>query len=199
MAVADTVLVRVVGRFQSQNIVNTFHYEVESQASEQKNLLQNLAILWDTVNGAAWLARMSDAYDLIGTKAFMADGDSVPPGIAPINLSGDVAGDPQESYVCRVVTLYTGNPNHRVRGRVMMSGGAESMFDDTDGSVTDAEVTALGALATLFATDLTGGGDTFTPALYSKAQQRTEPVLKAAARKTPALIRSRRVRQFLIG
>lgn len=199
MAVLDGVLVRVVGRFQDQNVVNVFHYEVDAQGSTQADLLENLAILWDTVNGAAWLARMSDAYELIGTKAFMADGDSVPPGIAPISLSGDVAGDPQESFVCRTISLYTGNPNHRVRGRVMMSGGAESMFDDTDGSVTDAEITALGALATLFETNMVGGGDTFIPIIFNRTTKGHEPIIKATPRKTPSIVRSRRVRQFLIG
>ncbi|GAG73558.1 unnamed protein product, partial [marine sediment metagenome] len=80
MVVDDVAVVRVVGRFQSQNIVNTFHYRLTSVASAPVSVLQNLSITWDADHGAAWLARMSDAYDLIGVKAFVAKGDAVPPG-----------------------------------------------------------------------------------------------------------------------
>ncbi|GAH33162.1 unnamed protein product [marine sediment metagenome] len=199
MIVDDVAVVRVVGRFQNQNVVNTFHYQLTAVASAPVSVLTNLAITWDADHGAAWLARMSDAYELIGVKAFVAKGDAVPPGIVPVSISGDVVGDPQEAFVCRTLTIYTTSVNYRVRGRVMLSGGVESMFNDTDGSVTDTEITALQPLATSLFNDIAVGGDTWRLGTYNKVADTFSDRIALRPRKTPSVVRSRRLRQFMIG
>lgn len=199
MVVGDVAVVRVVGRFQNQNIVNNLHYALTAVVSDPVDVLTNLAITWDADHGAAWLARMSDAYELIGIKAFVAKGDAVPPGIVPVSLSGDVVGDNQEAFVCRTLTIYTSNLNYRVRGRVMLSGGVETMFDDTDGSVTDAEIIALAPLITSLESDIAIGGDIWRLGTYNKTLDVFSDRTILRARKTPSVVRSRRVRQFAIG
>lgn len=199
MVVGDVAVVRVVGRFQNQNIVNTMHYALTAVVSDPTDVLTNLAITWDADHGAAWLARMSDAYELIGIKAFVAKGDAVPPGIVPVSISGDVVGDNQEAFVCRTLTIYTSNLNYRVRGRIMLSGGVETMFNDTDGSVTDAEIIALAPLITSLESDIAIGGDIWRLGTYNKTLDVFSDRTILRARKTPSVVRSRRVRQFSIG
>lgn len=199
MSANDVAVVRVVGRFQDQNISNSFHYVLLSIDPPDNEALQNLATFWYTDIGAAWLARHSDAYELIGVKAFVAKGDASIPGYYNVGVSGDVVGDPQESYVCRTITRYTGNINPRVRGRAQLSGAVETMFDDADGAVTATEVTALAPLITLLDGNITGGGASWFPCLYDKVLDSTNLIILSKARVTPSLIRSRRIRQYSIG
>jgi len=199
MTVGDVAVLRAVGRYQDQNISNNLHYEVVTQTSEEINIWQSLAEIWDAGNTASWLARMIDAYELIGLKVFTAKGDSKVPGIVNVGTAGDVVGDPQESFVCRTITMYTDNANHRVRGRIQLSGAAEAMFNDTDGSVTDAELTALSTLISNLLSPLSSGGDSFKPVIINQTTKVTNDVVEMVPRKTPSVVRSRRVRQFSIG
>lgn len=197
--VGDVCIMRIVGRFQLQNIVNTMHYEVTVQVDDDAVLWGEFLNDWKDANQAAWIARHSDAYTLIGAKAFTVKGDNKPPGDNLEGVAGGVAGDPQEAYVCRTITLYSDNVSSRVRGRVMLSGGAESMFDDTDGSVTDTEVTALNPLALLLRTEVVGASNSYKPVLFDPVLDTTSDLIQAIPRKTPSLIRSRRTKRFLIG
>lgn len=195
----DVALLRVIGRFQDQNIVNTFHYVLLNIDPPDDFALTNLAIAWGTDIGPGWLARHSEAYQLVGIKAFLAKGESAIPGFNPEPFNGDVTGDPQESFVCRTITRYTNDPNPRVRGRTMLSGGVESMFSDTDGSVTDTEITALAPLIALLDGPISASGANWFPCLYNKLADRTSLIQQSVARVTPSVIRSRRIKQFLIG
>lgn len=199
MAAGDVAVLRAVGRFQDQNVVNTFHYEITDQGGPEAAQWQELADEWESTNAAAWLARHSDAYELIGIKVFTIKGDSQPPGFASVRLNGDVVGDPQESFICRTVTLYTDNANHRVRGRLMFSGGDEAMFDDTDGSVTGAEIALLNTLVDGFLTPIAGPDNTYKMVLYNKLLDVINNIIAVRGRITPSVVRSRRIRQFLIG
>lgn len=199
MAIGDVAIVRIIGRFQLQNIVNSMHYEVTAQVSDESQLWDDLLDDWKNTMQAAWLARHSDAYELVGAKAFTVKGANKPPGDNVEGVSGDIAGDPQESFVCRTITFYTDNVSSRVRGRVMLSGGAESMFDDTDGSVTGTEVTALNPLALLLRTEFAGPDNTYKPVVFNPATDTSSDIIQAIPRKTPSVIRSRRIRRFLIG
>ncbi|GAG73552.1 unnamed protein product, partial [marine sediment metagenome] len=91
------------------------------------------------------------------------------------------------------------NANYRVRGRVMLSGGVESMFNDTDGSVTDSEITALQPLATSLFNDIEVGGDVWRLGTWNKTLSTFSDRLALRPRKTPSVVRSRRLRQFMIG
>lgn len=199
MPVGDIAVLRIIGRSQQQNIVNTMHYRVVSQAGEDVDVWDQLCVEWELTNAPLWLARMHDEYELQGIKAFTVKGDAVPPGTAIAALSGDLTGDPQEAFVCRTITLYTDNPNQRVRGRLMLSGGAENMFDDTDGSVTSLEVGLLTVLGTALLFNLTSTDNEYEVVLYDKVLDVVSIPIKARGRLTPSILRSRRVKQFLIG
>lgn len=81
----------------------------------------------------------------------------------------------------------------------MLSGGAESMFDDTDGSVTQAEITALSTMISSLLTPLDLAGDTAKLVLFNPTTDTAVDVIQAIARVTPSVVRSRRIKQFLIG
>lgn len=195
----DVAILRVVGRYQDQNIVNNFHYVLLNIEPPDPFALTNLATFWATDIGPDWLARHSLQYTLVGVKAFIAKGDAAVPGFHNVDLPGEVSGDPQESYVCRTITRYTNDPNPRVRGRAMLSGGTEDMFDDKDGSVTETEILALAPLITLLDAPISGGGANWFPCVYNKVADRTALIDNSVARITPSVIRSRRVKQYLIG
>jgi hypothetical protein len=82
---------------------------------------------------------------------------------------------------------------------MMLSGGTESMFDDTDGSVTPTEIGALSVLIGLLIDPLESGGDKFQLVLYNKTLDVISSLTAIKARVTPSVLRSRRIRQFLIG
>lgn len=199
MAIGDVGVLRVVGKFMDQNVVNTIHYEVTHQSGSDTDMWQTLAAEWELVNEPAWATRHSSSYELTGIKVFTAKGDSSPPGYHPVSTVGGVPGDPQESFICRVITWYTDSPNPRVRGRLMLSGGVESQFDDSDGSVTDTEVGLLTAIGDTLALPLTPTGYTFTPVIFNRTLDTTHTIIKSLGRSTPAVLRSRRFRQYLIG
>lgn len=199
MPTGDIAVVRIIGRFQDQNIVNTMHYRVTNQAGADVDLWDQLCVEWELTNSPLWLARMSDDYVLQGVKAFTVKGDAVPPGTSIIAATGDLTGDPQESFVCRTITFYTDNANPRRRGRLMLSGGVESLFNDSDGSVASVEVGLLTALGTAFLTDLTSTDNTYEMVVFQKNPEVISMPIKARGRLTPSVLRSRRIKQFIIG
>lgn len=199
MAVDDIVGVRVVGRYQSQNIVNTLHYKITAQTATEHEILQLLCAAWDATLSTQWVNRHIDTYELIGIKAFSKTGDNKRPGILDIGDAGAVVGEEVPSPICRVITLYTDSDNYRRHGRVMLSGGAVSMFNTDDGAVTAAEVTALETLADLLIDPITFDEEGVTPVIPPTDLLAVENITAALPRKTPACIRSRRVRGFSIG
>lgn len=199
MPVGDIAVLRIIGRYQDQNIVNTMHYRVTSQAGGDDDLWDQLCVEWELTNGPLWLARMGGTYELQGVKAFTVKGDAVPPGTAIIQTTGDLTGDPQESYVCRTITFYTDNANPRRRGRLMLSGGVESLFNDLDGSVASVEVGLLTILGTAFMVDLTSTDNTYEMVIFQKNPEVISIPIKARGRLTPAVLRSRRIKQFIVG
>lgn len=199
MAVDDIIGIQIHGRYQMQNIVNTIHYKITEQGSTEEHILQNTVDNWHFQNTAGWLARHIDTYSLMGLKAFSVTGDNKRPGIAHIDDPGVVTGTEVPSPVCRVITLYTDSDNYRRRGRVMLSGSETLQFMDADGSVTPAEIVLLQVLGVLLIADVEGGGDIVQPGLKPTELLPFEPFVSQLGRKTPSLIRSRRVRSFGIG
>lgn len=203
MAENDVVGLRITGRFQSQNIVHTLHYQITAQTSDDHEVLQNLCDGWDTKFTSAWVARHCDGYLLIGCKGFGKTGNNKRPGFANIETAGSVVAGEVPSPVCRTITLYTDSDNHWRRGRLMLSGCSEDMFNDNDGGVTDVEQTALLTLAGLLLETITESGDTFQPVLPAGVgvggEYPVENITSYLIRRTPACIRSRRVRGFSVG
>lgn len=199
MAVDDYVGISVVGRYQMQNIVNTMHYKITEQVAGENTILYSLCEAWVTALETPWVARHIDTYTLEGLRAFSKSGSNKRPGILSLGTSGAVVGSEVSSPLCRVITMYTDADNYRKRGRVMLSGCDTTMFNDDDGAVSAAEITALGALEGLLVGDIDNAGDTFSPYLLPVGEDPGESIVSALARKTPALIRSRRVRGFTIG
>lgn len=199
MAAEDIVGIHITGRYQAQNVVNTLHYRVKSQTVDDHVLLQILVAAWDVAMTTAWLARHIDTYELVGLRGFSKSGNNKRPGILAIGDPGVVTGEETPSPVCRVITLYTDSTNYRRHGRVMLSGSDTTMFNTTDGAVTDVEQAALVALGVLLITDVEDGGDVFEPSLPPTATLPVEQLTAALPRKTPSCIRSRRVRAFSVG
>jgi hypothetical protein len=199
MAVDDIVGVRIVGRYQSQNIVNTMHYKITAQDDTEHVILQLLAAEWETALKAYWLDLHNDAYSLMGLRAFSLSGENKRPGIVHIDDAGLLALIGAPSPLCRVITLYTDSTNYRRRGRIMLSGSNTTDFDEADGSVAAGVIGDLEALGLFLIEDLVSEGNTFSPGLAPHGILPFEPFTSVLGRKTPACIRSRRVRGFLIG
>lgn len=202
MAVLDIIGLQIHGRYQNQNIVNTIHYQITEQVSNENDVLQQLVDNWVFINRGAWIGRHIDTYTLMGLKGFSVTGDNKRPGIAHIADAGLVTGTEVPSPVCRVLTLYTNSDNYRRRGRVMLSGSETLQFEDSDGSVTAAEIVLMEVLGASLIVDIDGEGDNAQPGLAPVAGPPALPFeafTSVLGRKTPALIRSRRVRSFGIG
>lgn len=199
VAIGDEVTLRVVGRYQSQNIVNNLTYEIIAQTSAENRVLNSLVGAWDAMVKAAWLLRHIDTYTLVGTKAFNKVGDAKTPSFDTIQEAGGVVGIEVPSPVCRTITLYTESDNFRRRGRVMLSGCDTVMFNVSDGAVTVAEQTALDILGAVLLASIQLDEDSFQPILGSTAVLPKEQITDFKSRPTPSLISSRRIRQFLIG
>lgn len=199
MAMGDIVSLRVVGRYQSQNIVNTLHYRVSLQGADEESVLEQLVDTWDDDVQPAWCSNHIDTYTLIGLKAFNHTGAAKVPAFRVLGVPGGVTGDKVPSPVCRTITLYTQSANYRRRGRVMLSGSEAAMFMATDGAVTNAQIVILQTMATLLFAPLAGAADTFQLCLPAGAAGGSEDIVAALPRVTPSLISSRRVNQFLVG
>lgn len=199
MAVDDYVGVHIVGRYQSQNIVNTLHYKIVAQTCTDHLTLTLLATAWETTFEAAWVARHIDSYTLVGVKAFSLTGANKRPGIMEIGTPGGVVGTEAPSSLARVITMYTDGQNYRKRGRLMLSGCDIAMFDSADGAVSATERTALGTLADMIIDPITQDEESWAPYLPPVGVAEGEAITAALPRKTPGTIRSRRVRGFSIG
>lgn len=199
MAVDDVLSLRVVGRFQSQNIVNTLHYRIAAQTADDKDINSALITAWRADIETAWLARHIDTYELVGLKSFRQSGDFKTPHFTSVGSAGSVVGTEEPAFVCRTITLYTESAKHRRRGRVMLSGTAAAQLETDDGSLTSAEITALEVLGVELVAPLEGGADSFQLCIPANATDPAEDIVDMAARETPSCVTSRRIKQFFVG
>jgi hypothetical protein len=201
MAVNDVCTLRVIGRYQSQNIVNTLHYRIAAQDSGDDEILNQLCIAWEADVQSYWDAVHSNQYNLEGLKAFRKTGTAKVPRIRTIDDPGTVDGTELPSYVCRTITLYTESTNFRRRGRVMLSGSVAEMFEGDDGGVTAAQQVALNSLGDALIDTLTVGDDSFQLCIppTEVPEYPTEDITTAVGRSTPSSVRTRRIRQYLVG
>lgn len=199
MAVDDVCILRIIGRYQSQNIVNTLHWRITSQTLGDNFILDSMLTAWAATWQSDWLNRHIASYSLVGTKAFRKTGAPKTPAFAPVGLPGAVVGEELPSTVCRTITLYSDSPKFRRRGRLMLSGTAVSMLNTDDGAVTSAEIIALAGLQSLCLEAMVNGDDSWELCLPATLVDPVVNVIDAIARSTPASITTRRIRQFLVG
>lgn len=199
MAVDDVIGIQIHGRYQMQNIVNIMHYKITTQTLDDHVILGSLCTQWETQHKTAWLARHIDSYRLMGLKGFSLTGANKRPGLVHIDEAGSIVGEEAPSPICRTITLYTDSDNYRRRGRLMLSGSADAHFHDDDGAVIDAELAFLVILGEALMIDLDTGSNAAEFGLASTALLPFEKITAVQARRTPACIRSRRVRGFSIG
>ncbi len=81
----------------------------------------------------------------------------------------------------------------------MLSGCEAGMFNTTDGAVTATEIASLETMMTTLLTDLVGGGDEFEIGIPAVGSDIWRHIIDSKPRVTPAIVTSRRIRQFLIG
>ena len=199
MADQDVSVLRIVGRYQQQNCVSSLHYIHDAQVASEQDILAALILEWSTTNEIAWLAAHIDTYELVGYKAFRVTGAAKVPAYMNRGTSGAVTGDEVPSNICRTITLYTASANHRRRGRVMLSGSEGTMFLTTDGSLTTAAVALLQTIGDLLDTPLDDGNNEWSLVLPAAGANPVEQVVKSLGRVTPSALKSRRVKQYLIG
>lgn len=202
MAVGNILALKVVGRCQDQNIVNTLHWAVEAQVAAEHEICAQLCEAFANDIQTAWLARHSVDYQLIGYKAHGVLGAAKVPGQKLVDTPGVVTGTTLPASVCRTITVYQTDLPNRHRGRIMLSGTDTLQLDSTDGGVTAAEVVLMQALADLIMAGISDAGDEFSFALWGVDLLENPdalPIAKLVARRTPASVTSRRIRELLIG
>lgn len=199
MAVDDISVLRVVGRYQQQNCVSSFHFQHTVQATDEIDILMELILAFGNDIETAWLAAHIDTYELVGYKAFRVTGAAKVPAYNNRGVNGTVTGTEVPSNVCRTITFYTASANHRRRGRVMLSGSETAMFLEADGSLTSAAVALLQAIGDVLDAGLTTPSDEFVLVLPAAGALPVELVTKSVGRVTPSALKSRRVKQYLIG
>lgn len=202
MGVGDTIALKIVGRLQSQNIVQTLHYKVTAQTVADTAICDELCSAWSTTHQAAFLALISEDYELVGYKAFCVSGATLIPGQAVVGDNGTVVGESLPASVAKTITLYPEDVAMKHRGRFMIPGGTANHFDNDDGGVVAAQITSMQALGNaLVAGCDNGAGDEFQLVIWGDQGGGNEAfdISVAKARRTPANIRSRRIRELLIG
>lgn len=199
MATGDIVTLRAVGRYQDQNIVNTFHYEITDQQAGETEILDTLLTAWENTVEPDWLTAHSTAYTLVGLKAFNHTGAAKTPAFRSVGFLGSRSGTPAANFVCRTITMYTASAKHRRRGRFMLSGTITEDIDANDGSLTDAAIAVLDALGAVLDGAIMHDLNTFVPGIPPTAVDPFEPFTDYKGRETPSSVTSRRIRQFSIG
>ena len=199
MATGDNIQLRVVGRYQDQNIVNNFCYNLENQVTGDQDILEQACIDWDTQMRSAWLAAHHTTYTLVGLKAFRINGTPKTPGFSTIGQPGTRSGTAAPNFVCRTITLYSTSTNFRRRGRAMLSGSIVEDFDVTDGSLTVGAKAVLDTLGALLSNGFAPAVDGYSPILKPNGALPEVPIVDYASRETPSSVTRRRIRQYLIG
>lgn len=199
MAVGDICVLRVLGEYQNQNIVNTLHYRIVTEGSQPEDRLDALCSAWSSALQSIWIAAHIDTYILAATQANLVKGNAIPPGEFLIAAAGLVSGVPSPAINCRTITLYSDSNNHRRRGRVMLSGSDDGDFDPDTGIVVVGAMTLMQAIGDELLEAITPTGDEWVLVLYEKATDTVSDVIKAKARPTMSVVTSRRGRPFNFG
>ena len=199
MSVNNVASLHIVSRFQDQNVVQTLHYEVMEQGSDEEDILQNLCEQWQLTYEAGLQAIVNDDLTIIGYKAFNKVGDATVPGFKDSGNAGSVVATAMPAFINKTLTLYTESTKYRRRGRFSVCGVSETEIGDADGSVTSVARAALLAFGATLITSLTGGGDSWRLVIPATVADPSEPIVGCLARLKPTILKSRRIREYLIG
>jgi len=199
MAISDELTLRIVGRYQSQNIVNTLHYRIVDQTSSDLAICESLVEGWDTAMRTLWCGVHIDTYTLVGLKCFRKTGTAKTPHFKLVTSVGTVAGDEVPSPICRCITLYTADSKSRRRGRIMLSGSEAGMFNTSDGAVSASQISNLETMMATLIQNIDHSSDEFELGIPAANGDSFQAITDSKPRVTPAVVTSRRIRQFLIG
>ena len=81
----------------------------------------------------------------------------------------------------------------------MLSGSPQAHFDETTGAVTPAGIIILDNLGAVLITLIADGNDDFEPGIPATVTDIWQDFTDYKGRITPSLVKSRRIREFLIG
>lgn len=204
MAVGDYLMMKVIGRVQQQNIVNSLCWEISEQASTDAQICAGLAVDFETEVKTVWQLAHSDDYMLVGIKVYSLTGDPKIPGQNVVEEQGSVVGDLLPAYVCRTITLYPSDVDMKHRGRIMLSGTVVGMLDAADGGLTSAAIILLDNIADVLLAGIGSGGDSYDLRIWGKDDEEppapaAHAIARADGRRTPSSVTSRRIRELLIG
>lgn len=197
MAVNDTWRFILAGTFLGQAHQNVLHYKVTAQAGLDPSMTQ-FATAWAAANLTEYLDVLSVDYNL---HAYYVQRLLVAPS-DPLVISsgagndGTIAGEADHSFSAAVVSLRTGIPNRRHRGRVFIGGQAEANWDGNQ--MAGAYATLVQTLFTALTTPLNvapGGGvdATFQLAVFSRLDQASSVVTSGLIDDNPAIMRRRKM------
>lgn len=199
MAVGDIAILNIVGRYQSQNIVTTLHYEVITQGSDEEAILGALCTQWKATHESGLVAQLNDQMTIIGYKAFNKVGSATVPGYVDSGTAGTVVDTGLPAFVNKTITLYTASAKYRRRGRFTMSGVSEGELVASDGSILPATLTIMASFGAALLVNVSGGGDEWRLCIPAVGADPVEPIVGVLARPKPTILKSRRIREFLIG
>jgi len=196
MALGDTWRLVISGSFLGQAHQNVLHYKVIAQPGFDPTQAQIVAAWVAAVQGD-YLDCFSDQYTLQGftiQRLLVAPQDPLyvsATGTPP----GTIGGDADASFKAAVISLRTGIPNRRHRGRIFLGGQAEANW--IGNTMQAAYITALTDFFTTLNTDLQvnpGGGVDFTLhlAVYSRLDNSSTPVISGLLDDNPASMRRRK-------
>lgn len=204
MAVGDYLMLKTIGRCQSQNIVNSTCWETTAQGSSEAEVCASVCLAWEDTIKAPWLLAHADDYQLVGLKSYGLTGDPKVPGQLLIDEAGGVVADSLPAYVCRTITLYPEDISNKHRGRIMLSGTPADSITATDGGLSAAALALMDAIHTALMNGIGEGDDSFEMRIWGMDDaeppvETAHPIIKAVSRRTPSSVTSRRIRELLIG
>lgn len=175
MPITSASVVRLLIRqtYREHQILNVLHYEADGVVAGAPTLDQfNSA--WTTAVETQWRACLTDEVELsyFYTQRLMADSEAAPKFYIADEedqdtrlVKGTAIFDTLPPYCATVLSLRTGNPSRRRRGRIYMGGIPEAFQEE--GVLSAAGVTAYDALATALLAPLVvgSGANTVTMAL----------------------------------
>jgi len=201
MAAGDILEMRVHGICQTQNIVNLHHFEVTAYNGAKKNQAQDLVDAWFANLRDVWLEAHSEDYKLMGVRADAGKVDDPPlvPGYTASDLAGTIEEATYSSAICRVITLYADEAQPTHRNRLMLSGTPSQALAAATGNVTAVHLNLLEQWCLDYFIEFQGIDGEYKQCCFSVNTKTKYDLLASKPRSTPALIRSRRPREYSVG
>lgn len=187
MALGDCYRVSIVGTINNVVIVNTFHVVQESGLIG--TVEGDIASVWGSSPRTNYLTLKPTTYTLQKMSVIKVSGGAPEGGDVALTGAGTRSGDVLPYQTAAVITLKTGIPGRRYRGRMYI--GPLTEGDQNNGILNTTALTNLnsymGALMSSF-----GSGDQFRLAVWSKKNLSYNFVTSYISRDIMGTIRRRR-------